>query len=174
LIARRPDANVNDGVNGYPLFDGAVDNIVEKEVTLNVQLTAPTANMKLDLLYTLPGTPLAGSQVWVCPRISDWVTGNYWAAKLVYDGAAWNINLYSVATHTPTSRIAATNIGASNGIRVNMNGDSISLWTTADGGANWSQRGSTISNSTYNTATGVNALWTSDFTPGTLAYAAAV
>lgn len=153
--------------------DFVVDSASDKLITLNTQLTAPSAGMRLDWLYTLPVAPLVGSAIWLCPRISDFTAGNYWAVKLVYTGTQWNINLYSVATHTATSRIAATNIGATDGIRINMNGDSISLYTTADGGTNWTQRGSTISNSTYNTATGVNALWTSDVTPGNLVYAAA-
>lgn len=149
------------------------DAMSVKTITLNAQLTAPSANMRLDEFYTLPASPVVGSQMWLLPRISDFAAGNYWTAKLVYTGAQWNIDLYSVATHTATSRIAATAIGATDGVRVNLNGDQISLWTTANSGTNWTQRGSTITNSTYQTATGVNALWTSDFTPGQLVYAAA-
>ncbi len=113
------------------------------------------------------------SQIDIMLRISDFSAGNYWIAVLEYTGAQWDITLFSVATHTRTSRIAATNIGATNGIRINANGSNWTLQTTADGGANWTSRG-TVSNATYNTATGVNVLWTSGFTAGNLAYEAAV
>jgi hypothetical protein len=49
---------------------------------------------------------------------------------------------------------------------------SISLYTSADG-ETFTQRGSTINNSTYQTATGVNVLATSDVTLGNLEYAPA-
>jgi hypothetical protein len=153
--------------------DVTVDNASVKALTLNGQLTAPSANMKIDQLFTLPGTPIKGTQVWVYLRISDYAVGNFWKVELLYTGTQWNINLYSVATFTKTSRIAATNVGATNGVRINMNADSISLWTTPDGGANWTQQGSTITNNTYQTATGVNAAWTSDVTAGNLVFAAA-
>jgi hypothetical protein len=153
--------------------DVTVNSTSSKLLTINTQLIAPGANMRLDQFYSLPATPADGSQTWLYARISDFATGNFWKVELVYNGSQWNINLYSVATFTKTSRIAATNIGATNGVRVNMNGDQLSLWTTADGGANWTQRGTTITNSTYQTATGVNAIWTSDVTPGNLVYAPA-
>lgn len=172
LIGRAGHARI-ELYNADTPADHTLTYISAKPLTLNVELIAPSANMRLDHFYTLPASPLQRSQTWLCPRISAWATGNYWAAKLVYTGTQWNIDLYSVATHTATSRISATNIGATNGVRVNMNGDQISLWTTANGGTNWTQRGSTITNSTYQTATGVNALWTGDFTPGNFVYAAA-
>lgn len=152
---------------------GRFDDVSVKPVTLNTQLTAPSANMRLDVFYTLPGSPATGTQIVLLPRISDFSAGNYWKVLLEYTGSQWNITLYSAASHVLTSRISASNIGASDGVRVNMNGDSISLYTTSNGGSSWTQRGSTISNSTYQTATDVNALWTSDITPSTLAYAPA-
>lgn len=152
---------------------GLFDDVSVRTLTPNGQLTAPSANMRLTQLYTLPASPVMGDQLWIPLRISDWGAGNYWLALLEYTGSQWNITLYSVATHTRTSRIAATNIGASNGIRINANGDNWTLETTADGGSNWTSRG-TVTNATYNTATGVNALWTSGFTAGNLAYEAAV
>lgn len=147
------------------------DDTTVKKLTRNAQLTAPSANMRLDVFYTLPVSPRIGTQVWLMPRISDFAAGNYWLAMLEYTGSQWTITLYSVAAHTRTSRITAANVGATNGIRVNMNADSISLYTTANGGTDWTQRGSTISNATYQTATGVNALWTPDVTPGQIVYA---
>lgn len=149
------------------------DAFAVNALTLNTQLAAPSANMRTDFFYTLPGSPVEGDQIWLMPRVSDFAAGNYWLAWLRWTGSQWDINLYSVATHTRTSRIAATNIGTTNGIRVNANGDSWSLFTTADGGSNWTQRGSTITNATYQTATGVNVLHTSSVTAGNLLYAPA-
>lgn len=150
--------------------DVVVNTVSLKNVNMNTSLTAPSANMVISQYYTLPGSPLVGDQLWVMTRISDFAAGNYWLTLLEHTGTQWNITLFSVASHTRTSRIAATNIGTSNGLRINMNADSITLETTANGGANWTSRGS-VTNNTYQTATGVNAMWTSSVTIGNLAYA---
>lgn len=148
------------------------DNLEYRLITLNTQLTAPSANMQITQHYTLPASPRAADTVWLMPRISDFTAGNYWLAWLRYTGSQWDINLYSVATHTRTSRIAATNIGSTNGIRVNVLGDNWALQTTTDGGETWTTRG-THTNSLYNTATGYNSIWSSGFTIGNLVYKAA-
>jgi hypothetical protein len=149
------------------------DDLSTTALTLNAQLIAPSANMRLDFKYTLPVSPIVGSQVWILPRISDFAGGNNWRGVIQYTGAQWNINLYTVAANVATSRVSAVNVGTTNGMRVNMNADSISLYITANG-TDWTQIGTTITNDTYKTAVGVNALWTSDVTPGQLIYAAAV
>lgn len=149
------------------------DAVSVRTITLNEQLAAPSANMCVEQLYALPAVPVAGDQVRLMARISDFANGNYWLARLYYADAQWSVQLFSSAAHTLTSRIAAvTDIGTSNGLRINMDGDDISMYTTADGGDNWTQRGSAISNNLYNTATGVNSMWTSAFTIGEMAYAA--
>lgn len=145
-----------------------LDDLSVKKLTANAQLTAPSANMRITQYYTLPGSPEINTSVWVMPRISDFAAGNYWLALLEYAGQ-WNITLFSVATHTRTSRIAAVNIGTTNGLRVTADGDDWTLETTANGGTNWTSRG-TVSNNTYNAATGVNVLWASSFTIGNLLY----
>lgn len=153
-----------------PPIDYVVDDYSLKGISQNAQLTAPSANMRIMQYYALPGSPVADDSVWLMPRISNFAAGNYWLALLVYTGSQWDINLYSVATFVRTSHIAATNIGATNGIRVTMANDAIELETTANGGALWTSRG-TATNSTYQTTTGVNALWTSSVTIGNLVYA---
>jgi hypothetical protein len=158
---------------GSPPWTGQLDNLSVKKNTPNVQLVAPSANMRLDFKYTLPGSPVEGTLVWILPRIDDFAAGNNWRGVIQYTGAQWNINLYSVAENAATSRISAVNIGATNRVRTNMKDDAIGLYTSADGGSNFTQRGSTISNATYQTATGANALWTADVTPDQLIYAAA-
>lgn len=149
------------------------DDGSDKKVTPNTQLIAPSSDMRLTALYTLP-TPDPGTAVWVMPRISAFSTGNYWAAVLVYTGSQWNIDLYSVAAFTRTSRTSATNIGTTNGIRVNCKGDLLDLQTSADGGASWTTRGSQVNNSLYDTATNYNVVSTSDVTLNTLTFESAL
>jgi hypothetical protein len=153
--------------------DKTIDSAGVRRLTRNAQLTAPSADMRLDFFYTLPGSPAAGTCVWLLPRISDFASGNYWLGWLRYTGSQWDVNLYSVATHTRTSRIAASNIAATNGLRVNMNGTALELFTTVNGGGAWTSRG-TFTSSTYQTATAVNVLHTSDVVAGQLVYAPAV
>lgn len=149
------------------------DNLTLKSATINTELVAPSANMRISQFYTLPASPAQGDALWLMPRISDFATGNYWLGLLEYTGSQWNITLYSVATHTRTARIATvTNIGTSNGIRITANGSDWTLETTANSGSNWTSRG-TVNNSTYSTATGANVVATSTFTLGLLQYEAA-
>ena len=152
--------------------DATIDRVSVKQVTLNGELVAPSANMRISQFYTLPSSPIIGDEIRVVVRSSDFSSGNYWLVLLTYTGSAWNINLYSVATHTRTSRISAAGIGSSNGIRITANGNDWTLETTANGGSNWTSRG-TVNNSTYNTATGVNVLATSPFTLSNMQYEAA-
>lgn len=158
---------------GAAPHNATFDSASIKAVTLNTELTALSANMRIDFFYTLPGTPRAGDSLWLMTRISSLASGNYWLARLSYTGSAWDMILYSVATHSRTVRIGIGGVGATDGMRVNMNGDNISLYKTANAGGSWTQVGTTISNATYNTATGVNALYLSSFTPGQFVYAPA-
>jgi hypothetical protein len=153
--------------------DKTLNSASAKALTLNAQLTAPSADMRLDFFYTLPGSPAVGTCVWLLPRISDFASGNYWLGFLRWTGSQWDVNLYSVASHSRTSRIAASNIAATNGLRVNMNGTALELFTTVNGGGAWTSRG-TFTSSTYQTATAVNVLHTSDVVAGQLVYAPAV
>lgn len=136
----------------------------------NTQLAAPSADMRITQWLTLPETPDEGTQVWLLTRIDS--DGNWWSTVLEYTGSQWNVTTYSVVNHSRTSRITAANVGAVTGLRINMNADSISLYTTANG-TDWTQRGNTISNSAYQDKTGVNVLATSDVTLGALEYAPA-
>ncbi len=169
------------GTNGTSLnfpsittSSGTVDDVSAKEITINPVLTAPSANMRVDLFYTLPETPLDGEAIWFMPRVSDLAAGQYWLAAVYWTGAQWDVTLYRTNNHskTPTTA-AATNIGTSNGVRVNMNANSLTLYTTNDGGETWTQRGSTATDATYQSATGVTAVASTGFTPGQLVYAPA-
>lgn len=163
-LMHRPDSNVNDGAQASADAAGSIDNLSEQTITINAQATAPSANMKLSVYYTLPGTPDIGTQIWLLPRISAWASGNYWVAVLEYTGT-WDITLYSVASYVRSARIATvTNVGVTNGMQINLVDAAISLYTSADAGATWTQCGGTITNNTYQTAADVNTIWTSDIT----------
>jgi hypothetical protein len=171
LIVRNQSANDSIEWRGSTGVDLVADYLGLNRITLNTQLVAPSADMRISFFYTLPASPVNGDQVWVLPRISDFATGNYWKARLIYTGSQWNINLYSVALHVDTSVASATNIGTTNGIRVTMDGDQVSLFTTVNSGAGWTQRDTTKTSALYQSATGVNVLYASTVTPGEVAFA---
>lgn len=162
LRASAPGARIQTA--GAAPHDMTLDSVSYKKITFNDQLVAPSADMRISFFYTLPASPIEGDCVWLLPRISDFAAGNYWLGFLRYTGTQWDINLYSVSSHTRISRSSATNVGATDGLRVNMNGNTLTMETHASGA--WTQRGSTATNSTYSTATGVNVLYTSTVTPG--------
>lgn len=147
-----------------------VDDVSVKVVTPNAQLAAPSADMRIDFMYSLA----AGQSESLTLRSRIDSDGNWWAVELTHilSSDTWSIDLYSVVSFVRTNRINAAGIGITNGIRINMNADTITLYTTANGGTNWTSRGST-SNSLYQSDTGVNALWTSGVTPGQLIFAPA-
>lgn len=166
-IAEFCNYNSNNG-------DQVVDDPSFKPITLNTQLVAPSANMDTRLLYTLPGTPGADFAIMLFARVSDFGAGNYWEAWLRYtSGTQWDINLYLVTGFTRANKASATNIGTTNGVRILANGSSLKLYTTANGGADWTQRGGDVTDATYNTATGVNVLFPSTLTSPVLTYQAA-
>lgn len=151
--------------------DAVVDYAEDNLITVNPEFTAPSANMRITWKFTPPASPVSGSQYWGIARSSNFSSGNYLFVLLTYTGSQWNVTLYKVATFTRTATAAAaTNIGSCNGIRVNFNGNLLDLETTANDGGTWTARGSQVNDATYNTATGVNALWTSDFTAGNIQY----
>jgi len=150
-----------------------VDNFSIKKLTMNTELTAPSADMDVRLLYTLPASPRAGDRVFLPARISSFSSGNYWLVMLEYSGSQWNVFLYSVASHTRTQQKTISNVGSTNGLRFYASGTTIRMYTSEDSGANWTQRDTDLTSSTYQTATGYNAFAGSQFTLGALSAAAA-
>lgn len=144
-----------------------VDDATTKLITYNVQLASPSPNATLAWFFTLPGTPLPGTAIWGYFRVDSFALGNFWKWELTYTGSQWNMILYSVATFTKTAQVTANNIGACNGVQIIAADTAIEIKTTTDGGANYTSRGSVVS-ATYQTATGVNVIWTSDVTMGLL------
>lgn len=171
-ISRCSQAEVRPQAGGAAI-NLVLDYLSVKPITLNTERVAPNANMDISYLFTLPASPVKGDSVWLLGRISSFSSGNYWLVFLEYTGTQWNVTLYSVASHTRTSQKSASNVGAVNGLRFYANGTTIRMYTTANGGANWTQRGTDLTSSTYQSATGYNVIYGSQVTPGLLRYTAA-
>src|SRR5690606_18200041 len=84
----------------------------------------------------------------------------------------WDIAVYSVDDQTRSAAlISAANIGTTNGLRLDLDGDTLTLSTTADGGDTWTPQGTPATSSLYNTSVGVNVKATSNVVLGRLVYA---
>ncbi len=146
-----------------------------KKITPNVQLVAPSANMRIGFFFTPPVSPIAGDYVLVPLRIRPIGLLEITAWRYcLYSGSQWNLTAHIVTTHTRGAAIiTALNVGPVNGLRINSNGNSWTLESTnANDGGLWTSRGS-ATNSTYNTAVGVNVIYSSTVTPkagGSLQY----
>lgn len=149
---------------------GRFDDLSLKKINRNAQLTAPSSDMIITQMYTLPVSPVDGDTVRLMARIDS--AGNWWKAEILYTGTQWNITLYkTTAFSDAASAAAAANIGTTNGIRITANGDNLTLETTANGGIDWTQRGVTIEDSTYQNATGVNVWCSPGVTLGEMRFA---
>lgn len=172
-IGRASGTNLQPQVGGALPRTLTLDNLSVKKLTLSPEKTAPSEDMDVSFLYTLPASPLSGDSVWLPARISSFSSGNYWLVYLEYSGTQWNVYLYSVASHTRTQQKTASNVGTTNGLRFYALGTTIRMYTTANSGTNWTQRDTDLTSSTYQSSVGYNAIYGSQFTPGALAYTAA-
>lgn len=152
--------------------DCVIDSIACKRLTKNTMLTAPSSDMLVECMFDRPSSPVRYEGVYLFARIADMTTGNYFRATYTQYALSnrWDATLSVVVNNTITPLITVNDVGNLNGIRVNFNGSTIWMQKTSDGGANWSWVGDPITNTTHQTATGVNALFDSSFTPGRLRY----
>lgn len=139
--------------------------ISAKKVTLNPQIIVP-ANSISDFFFSLPASPILNQRLFLTFRIQDSL--NLWMIYLTRIAANWNIDLARYNAGTRTTKTNATSIGNINGIRADCNGDTIKMWTTADSGGAWTQRGITITDSSLNSARGLNTFYNAEFTPSSL------
>lgn len=138
------------GIN-TPL-DATINRADLRRITPTVQSIQPNAT--LTYLFEF-ASPRRGETVEIRFRQESWT--RFHAVRIVRNaaGTGYNASMHRVADGpiTQTSLIAAQALGAAvNGLRVVMNGTSLSLWTSADGGANWTQRGTTQTSALYQTA----------------------
>lgn len=152
-----------------------LDNLSGKLVTHFPVRTMLSANMRVSAFFTVPASPIAGDNLLLPLRISSLATGDLLYAELQYTTAGtWGVTLYTVAGFVRTATVAtASGIGTCNGLRVNANGSSLTLETTADGGGSWTQRGSTATSALYSSAKLATVVATDVFTLGALTYEAA-
>lgn len=149
--------------------DVTLDAVTVKPLTLNTAQTVEASSI-LDHTFTLPVSPVAGSQTHLLPRIS--ASGeellNCWDAYLVRNDAnsAWDFKYDSIASGTRTGRTTVAGVGNVDTIRVITNLNAHDTYTKV--GSTWTKRGSTITSALYNTATLCNTVYTSDFTFGSL------
>jgi hypothetical protein len=80
---------------------------------------------------------------------------------------AWDIRLDSIASGTRTNQREVTGVGTPNLIRVIAEGSLHDIYTRA--GSTWTKRGSQVNVSHQNTATFVNTIYSTGFTPTRLA-----
>lgn len=111
----------------------------------------------VELTFALPGSPSAGQKIHIYYRVPN--PGdqgvNCWDAYLERNAGntAWDFKLDSLASSVATNRVSATGVGNVTTIRVMFDGNNHDCWTLV--GTAWTKRGTTISNATYNTGTGV-------------------
>jgi hypothetical protein len=144
--------------------DFVIDSVSYKKVTLHPEVTY-AANGTFEFLFTLPASPIAGQRVEMWYRAGGDL--NYWTAMMLRNAGNtdWDFALYSASAGILTLRIYAASIGTTNGMRVIASGNDHTAYTTADGGASWTQRGTTVTNSTHSTQTGVRPVYAFGTTP---------
>lgn len=142
--------------------DMTFDFVSAKPVTLNPQ-QATLANARSGIEYILPATPRPHYAIELRYRIVD--NANFWRARLARNDAntQWQITLDEFIAYTKVNKIPATNVGDTDAIRIDHKGDDHSLFTRS--GGLWTQRGGTITDSSHNTATGLNVFYVPEFTP---------
>lgn len=162
LIGRTASATLQAYLAGAG--DVTLDSISARMLTLHPQVDF-AANGTFELHYSLPGSPKAGQTVRLWYRASDDL--NYWVAYLRRNdtNTAWDARLDSVSAGTATNRIAVTGVGTPNALRAIASGSDHTLWTSADGGATWTQRGGTINNGTHAANVGLRPVYASAVTP---------
>jgi hypothetical protein len=157
-------------LNSGTVGDATVfDSMSTQELTLNAQTDAPSADMSITWHFSPPVSPTTGAQFRGFLRINDFDAGNYWQVLYMWTGTQWDITLYSVELDSTNVRGYANNIGTVNAIRATASGNLWLLETSDDDGDTWASR-ATFSSAIHNTAVGVNATWTDEFTAGRYSY----
>lgn len=142
-----------------------------KKVTQNAQLVMP-ANSITDFFFTLPASPLNDMRVIIEARIQD--SANFLRVYLKRNAGNYDAIMEKVVNYAPTQLAAAAAVGTTiNGLRFELNGSTLKMFTTINAGGLWTQRGSTATDAAFATATGLNTLYNEEFTPVSLVNTAA-
>lgn len=147
------------------------DLISEKKITKNAAQVMPVDDT-ITFSFIVPASPIAGQPIAISYRGSGAAPelNNCWLAYLRRNSGntAWDFRLDSIVSGTATNRINVTGVGTPDAIRVVTLGDTHNCYTGVAGV--YTQRAGTITNSTFNTATGLNTLYSSPTTPVSLVF----
>lgn len=138
-----------------------------KSVTLNSAVSYG-ADGDFRFHFTLPGSPIGMNDAVLLFRVSNLANCDFWAVRIERTIANDNYDFYltKYAGGNPTNLIVIGGVGTSiNTLRAVCSGNDISVYTSTDDGANWTQRGTTQTDGTYASATNVLAAYHSSFTP---------
>lgn len=131
---------------------GHADFDVSTPVNGAVQTGA--ANGIYDFEYAVPGSPANGNVIGMIFRRTD--ASNYWIARIVRAAGQWNFELVEVlAGVEQAASISVSNVLTTDTIRVLTNGTAIECYTR--NGTTWSRRGTGITSTQNQSATGVAA-----------------
>lgn len=149
----------------------ALDRLSYRLINLDRQYSTP-ADGTYQFFFTLPGSPrqYEAAHLWYRGALGDL---NYWDAYIYrnYENTQWSFALSSVSAGVATNYINLGTSGTPNGIRVVTSGDTHTVYTSTDNGANWTSRGS-VTNSTHSGNGYIRVLYNSSITPVRLTYPA--
>ncbi len=147
--------------------DGTLSLLSMKKVTPNTQQSIP-ANSVLDFFFSNPASPIINNTVLLMFRIQD--SSNFWFIQYSRNTSSnYNIILNKMVAGVVSFQSQTLNIGTTaNGIRADFNSNSVKMWSTVDGGSNWTQRGSTATDSAFSTATGALVAYNAEYTTSSL------
>lgn len=147
--------------------DITIDSISVKQITLNSQQNA-VADGIFDFEFTLPGSPVAGQRCELRYRVVD--TLNYWVMYIRRNSSnsAWDFLLDSVVAGVETNQASASGIGTPKRMQVRAIGNLHNCYTF-DTSEVPTKRGGEVNNTTHNTATGLNTVYSSSVAPVRLA-----
>lgn len=145
-------------------LDLVIDRVSLRRLTTDPVQTL-TPNGEATFLYSI-GTPLRGETAEIRFRRQDAL--NYFAVRCFRNAAntAYTATLLRVLAGVQTTLIAGQNLGATvAGIRARFNGSTLQMFSTADG-TSWTQRGTDITDTNLQTATGTLAVRSTGVTFG--------
>lgn len=147
-------------------LDMVVNSLSLKRITPN-QVRTVTANTDNRLYFTLPASPRRGDAICLHNRRVD--NNDYIELRLERNATDtdWNLSLHRVVSGSQTNNImtAVTSVGSVNGIRLHCSGNTVTAYTTADNGNNWTSRGSSNNAANHPTGTGLLPFYTEAFSP---------
>lgn len=129
IILRAPDTG---GAPRYHAWNSTgtqaarFDDVGAFAITASAQITAPNADMQIDIDLTLPEASHIGERIVVCYRLGGALEtqDDFWQASIIRNDADddWDFILESVADTTATERASSLSIGTPTKLRIACNG----------------------------------------------------